>query len=38
MTKVSNLALKINGVGREGGTICEVLGPYQPPKFGTCTI
>ena len=29
MTKIVNLALKIKGGGREGGTC--------PPKFGTCT-
>ena len=36
MTKILNLALKIKGGGREGGT-CEVLRPCHPPKFGTCT-
>ena len=30
MTKILNLALKIKGDGREGGT-CEVLRPYHPP-------
>ena len=38
MTKILNLALKIKGGGREGGT-CEVLRPCHPPKkFGTCTF
>ena len=32
MTKISNLALKIKGGGREGG-ICEVLRPCHPPKI-----
>ena len=32
MTKILNFALKIKGVGREGGT-CEVLRPCQPPKI-----
>ena len=36
MPKILNLALKIKGDGREGGT-CEVLRPCHPPKFGTCT-
>ena len=31
MTKILNFALKIKGVGREGGT-CEVLRPCHPPK------
>ena len=32
MTKFLNLALKIKGGGREGGT-CEVLRPCHPPKI-----
>ena len=32
MTKILNLALKIKGGGREGGT-CEVLRPCHPPKI-----
>ena len=32
MTKIFNFALKIKGVGREGGT-CEVLRPCNPPKI-----
>ena len=32
MIKILNFALKIKGVGREGGT-CEVLRPCQPPKI-----
>ena len=31
MTKIFNLALKIKGGGREGGT-CEVRRPCHPPK------
>ena len=38
MTKILNLALKIKGRGREGGT-CEVLRSCHPPpkKIGTFT-
>ena len=31
MTKILNLALKIKGGDREGGT-CEVLRPCHPPQ------
>ena len=36
MTKIFNFVLKIKGGGREGSR-CEVLRPYHPSKFGTCT-
>ena len=32
MTKILNFALKIKGVGREGGT-CKVLRPCHPLKI-----
>ena len=32
MTKILNLALKIKGGDREGGT-CEVFRPCHPPKI-----
>ena len=36
MTKILNFALKIKGVGREGGT-CEVLRPCHPiPQHLEC--